>query len=197
MLLNHTLMWCFTGGPGNLVMDPSGTDSRQCRQINGQFPAFLSGALDTETSPCCCWQPSPGSVSPLRRAAHFSAARKQALLFIGRGREGGREGGGGGEEGGRCCGDTERERERERERWSQYSGMCLGKPRVDTAQMRESLAEGSRGNPFNTSIPPSLPPFFSPTPPFPFRLSCQPPVSDIKTLHKRGGTVMGKRLMSD
>lgn len=193
MLLNHTLMWCFTGGPGNLVMDPSGTDSRQCRQINGQFPAFLSGALDTETSPCCCWQPSPGSVSPLRRAAHFSAARKQALLFIGRGREGGREGEAEGKEEGAV--GTHREREKESERGEVSTQEC--------AWASLGLTQPRWGNPWQReagetrSIPPSLPPFFSPTPPFPFRLSCQPPVSDIKTLHKRGGTVMGKRLMSD
>ncbi len=96
----------------------------------------------------CCWQPSPGSVSPLHRAARFSAACKQALLFIvWAGRE---------EAGGGAVGTW-------RERWSQHSGMCLGKPRVDTAQMtaRESLAEGSRGTPFNTSSPFPPPSLFS------------------------------------
>lgn len=55
--------------------------------------------------------------------------------------------------------------------------MCLGKPRVDTAQMtaRESLAEESRGTPFNTSSPFSLPPLppLSVSLSFPSRLSFQ------------------------
>lgn len=80
--------------------------------------------------------------------------------------------------------------------------MCLGKPRVDTAQMtvRESLAEGSRGTPFNTSSP--RPPSLSLSP---VRLSCPfsqsvfvsnaqvaASLSAIKTLYNQGGTVMGK-----
>lgn len=55
-------------------------------QMDGHFPAFLPDSLDREkTAPRCCWQLSPGSVSPPRDAARlfFSAAtRKQALLFI-------------------------------------------------------------------------------------------------------------------
>lgn len=172
------------------------------------FLLFFVAFLTQKPAPCCCWQLSPGSVSPLVRAARFSAARKQALLFIvwvGREEEA---------EGKVLWGHGEREREKgrgnERERWSQYSGMCLGKPRVDTAQMtvRESLAEGSRGTPLNTSSP--LPPspasspslsFSLPTP-FPlssalslFVSSAEVPasLSAIKTLYNQGGSVMGKQ----
>lgn len=58
--------------------------------------------------------------------------------------------------------------------------MCLGKPRVDTAQMtvRESLAEGGRGTPLNTSspLPPSHPRFLPPAPFLPFDCLVRPEV---------------------
>lgn len=55
-------------------------DGLQRRQIDGQFPAF---PLWTQAqAPCCCWQQSPGSVSPPLAAARSSVVHKQALLFI-------------------------------------------------------------------------------------------------------------------
>lgn len=78
---------------------------------------------------------------------------------------------------------------------------------VDTGQMteRESLAEGSRGTPSNTSSPVSLP--FPSLLSFPFCLSCPLTLSILvsstqlaaslsaikKTLYNQGGTVMGKQ----
>lgn len=117
-----------------------------------QTSSFLLSFLMSWTqkpAPCCCWQPSPGSVSPL-----CCTACKQALLFIvwaKRGRWGGTV-------------RTQREREeRERERGGgevSIQECAWASPLVDTAQMtvRESLAEGSRGTPFTTSspFPPSL-----------------------------------------
>lgn len=81
----------------------------------------------------------------------------------------------GGWRGERWGGAVGTQRERERGRWSQYSGMRLGKPRVDTAQMtvRESLADaggGTRSTPPALTLPPSL--LCSLSLSFPSRLPC-------------------------
>lgn len=104
---------------------------------------FLTQWLQNPSPGFCCWQPSPGSVSPLLGTAQLSLLSVNSLFYSLSGLRGRRWGGAAGTS------------------WSQYSGMCLGKPRVDTAPMtgRESSAGGSRGTPL---LFPSLNPCPSP-----------------------------------
>lgn len=131
------------GGGGQLgLWDPLSADCLQCRKKDGLFPALLPDALNTESISLLLL------LATVSRKCLPSSRHCSVFLFcvnslfyslsgLGEGRR--RWGGAVGTWG---------------ERWSQYSGMCLGKPRVDRARMtgRESLAEGSRGTPFNTSI---------------------------------------------